>query len=601
MKVVDPLDIVHLPVDESCIVRAGPGSGKTWLLVERIGFLMGQELRPHSTIACITYTNAAADEIAERLPAGVKPGFLGTIHRFLLNFVVYPYGHMLEELGADFDLATEGYAKQYMDWMVKNGHLASKKAHVPEVVRAFEAIGYNLEGKPQDFVHKGLKPGEMRAFVDRRLSKGQISQQDVLWFSFKILTEPKYTHILDALSCRFASVLVDEFQDTTELQYGVLEKLHSLGRTSLFLVGDPDQSVFSFAGARVETFEQCTARYSGYELVDNHRSTANIVGFLDHFRSSSHKLEPMAEWKESSIPVYVLVGKASNATRIERFRGLPHQHELCDEEGNADYFILARGRPLVKELSCLEAGDLQGTDELLVTLQDKHPRLYTILKALMQACKYWQMGKFSQAHKRLDHALSLLILKRSAGFGDPTQVGLSRDDWRLMVTSMLHRLDVSSDIDARQWVNEFKSLLADCLYAVSGRRQGNKLRLLNSIGKQLEKRTQYPIRSAMQSVALPDEIESSVRTVHGAKGAERDAVLVVASTPQQCSLWLKRPGHGSERDENLRIGYVAFSRAQRLLCIATDSLSSSNRQWLSELPHVTILDIADAKGNPLLL
>ena len=194
MKVVDPLDIVRLPVDESCIVRAGPGSGKTWLLVERIKFLIGQELRPHSTIACITYTNAAADEIAERLPAGVKLGFLGTIHSFLLNFVVYPYGHLLDELGKDFDLATEGYAKQYMSWMVQQGHLSKTKAHVPKVVRAFEAIGYNLDGGLQDFLHKGLKPGEMRAFVDRRLSRGQISQQDVLWFSFKILAESKHAH-----------------------------------------------------------------------------------------------------------------------------------------------------------------------------------------------------------------------------------------------------------------------------------------------------------------------------------------------------------------------------------------------------------------------
>jgi len=125
--------------------------------------------------------------------------------------------------------------------------------------------------------------------------------------------------------------------------------------------------------------------------------------------------------------------------------------------------------------------------------------------------------------------------------------------------------------------------------------------LLNSIRKQLKKKTQYPIRSAMQSIALPDEIESSVRTVHGAKGMERDAVLVVASTPQQFSTWIKRPGSGAERKEESRIGYVAFSRAMKLLCVATDSLSSNNRQWLSKQPHVIILDIADAKGNPLLL
>lgn len=599
MKVIDPWDIVHLPAEESCIVQAGPGSGKTWLLVERIKYLMGQELRPHSSIACITYTNAAADEIAERLPSGIKPGFLGTIHSFLLNHIIYPYGHLLDELNTDFDLVTEGYAGQHMSWMIQEGHLTRQKAHVPETIKAFEAIGYNLDGELQDFARKGLKSDEMRAFVDRRLSKGQISQQDVLWFSLRILVE--YAHILDVLSCRFASILVDEFQDTTELQYGVLEKLHSLGRTSLFLVGDPDQSVFSFAGAKVETFRQCTLRYSGYELVHSRRSTANIAAFLDRFRDSSRELEPIAKWKDWLIPVYLLVGKLPNAERIECFRELLHQHELYDEEGNVDYFILARGLTLTKELSCLETGGVQGTDEFLVTLQNKHPQLYTIVKALMQACKYQQMGKFSQAHKCLDHALSLLILKRSAGFGDPGEVGLSRDDWRLMVTSMLCRLDVSSNVSARDWVAEFKKSLADCLYSTSGKRQGSKIVLLNSIEKNLKKRTQYPIQTAVRAVALPDEIECSVRTIHGAKGLERDAVLVIASVPQQFSVWMSRRQDDAGRTEESRIGYVAFSRAKKLLCVATDSLNAHCRGWLSKVPYVTIRDLADALGNRLLV
>ena len=599
MKAIDSWDVVQLPVEESCIIQAGPGSGKTWLLVERIKYLMGQALRPQSSIACITYTNAAADEIAERLPSGIKPEFLGTIHSFLLNHVIYPYGHLLDELGADFDLVTEGYAGQHMSWMVREDHLTRQKAHIPEIVKAFEAIGYNLDGELQDFVRKSLRPDEMRAFVDRRLSKGQVSQQDVLWFSLRILAEQ--THILDVLSCRFASILVDEFQDTTELQYGVLEKLHSLRRTSLFLVGDPDQSVFSFAGAKVETFQQCMLKYSGYELVHNRRSTANITAFLDHFRDSSRELEPIAKWKDCPIPVYLLVGKLPNTERIEYFRELLHQHKLCDEEGNVDYFILARGLTLTKELSCLETGGVQGTDELLVTLQNEHPQLYTIAKALMQACKYQQMGKFSLAHKCLDHALSLLVLKRSASFGDPSEIGLSRDDWRLMVTSMLCRLDVSSDISARDWVAAFKKSLADCLYSTSGKKQGGKIVLLNSIERNLKKRTRYPIQTAIPAVALPDEIESSVRTVHSAKGLERDAVLAIASTSRQFSLWMKRCQDGIERTEESRIGYVAFSRARKLLCVATDSLNAHCRTWLSKIPYITIRDLADLHGNRLLV
>jgi len=603
MKVDDPCQLAHLPIEESCVVQAGPGSGKTWLLVERIKFLQSHNLRPHANFACITYTNAAAEEIAERLPPESIPEFLGTIHSFLLRYILYPYGHFLDELNGGFDLVTEGYAKKYMDWMVKNNHLSREKSRVSEVLKAFESIGYNSKGELQDRKGK-LQPSEMKAFVERRLSKGQISQQDVLWFSLCIVTTPAYRHILDALSCRFASVLVDEFQDTTVIQYAILDNLHKFGQTSLFLVGDPSQSIFSFAGADIETFEECSTKYPSYELPNNWRSTKNIVNFLNQFVPIKKELEAKADWKELGIPIYLVVGRVDNSSRIQRFRELMQQHEsdLSNKDTIADYFILARGIKLVNELSRLDKGEVdgEGIDELLPTLEGKHPQLHTIMKSLMQACKYKHMGDFKNAFIKLDMALSRLILKTNAGFGDSTQIGLSREGWRLMVISILYRLDISSDVEIRDWVQELKIQIADCILLASGKKSGGKLRLLNSVANNIKKRTNYPSKNAIHTVVLPDEVISNVRTIHTAKGLERDAVLLIAATPQQFSTWVHTSKSDIQKNEEARIGFVAFSRSKKLLCIATDSLTREKRLWLHEVPNVTVIDIADAKGNKLL-
>jgi superfamily I DNA/RNA helicase len=595
MKIDDPLELAHLPTETSCVVQAGPGCRKTWLLVERVKWLMSQDLRPHATIACITYTNAAADEIGDRLPVGATPGFLGTIHSFLLKYILYPYSYLLDGFPASWDLVTKHFAKAHMDWMVANGHLSVRKAHIPDVLRSFEMIGYNINGTLRDIGHHGLKLEEMRHFVDRRLSVGQVSQQDVLWFSYRLLSEPKCSHIADALSCRFASILVDEFQDTTELQNAVFERLHTLKRTSLFLVGDPDQSIFAFAGSSLQTFRACTEKYATYELTETLRFTKHIAAFLNTFLPAERALKSVAPWKHLDIPVYIMVGCISNADRLREFLRLVQQHELVDKkgkQGKADYFVLARGQDLFKELARLDGGGSGETEDMLGVLEEKHPLLHSIMEAVLQAMKYRTLDDLKRAYLRLDQALSRLILKANAGFGSPAVVGLSPDSWRLMVISTLHRLDTSSALDARQWAAQFKGIVAECINLAGGKKSGPKLKLLDSLEKVLKKRSQYPIACALQSVALPEDAHESVRTIHTAKGLERDAVLLIASIPQQFSRWVKMDDGKSVRDEESRIGYVAFSRAKKLLCVATDSLTDERKSWLEGLACVSVINLS---------
>jgi superfamily I DNA/RNA helicase len=207
--------------------------------------------------------------------------------------------------------------------------------------------------------------------------------------------------------------------------------------------------------------------------------------------------------------------------------------------------------------------------------------------------KYKEFGDLKPAYLRLDQALSRLILKANAGFGNPTQVGLTRDSWRLMVVSVLNRLDPSSNLDARQWAKQSKTIVAECIVLADGKKSGPKLRLLDSLENTLKKRSKYPISSAVRAVSLPEDTRDNVSTIHAAKGLERDAVLVIASSPNQFSRWVKMEDSTSYRDEESRIGFVAFSRAKKLLCIAVDSLTRERESWLRSLKCVNIITADD--------
>jgi ATP-dependent exoDNAse (exonuclease V) beta subunit len=161
-----------------------------------------------------------------------------------------------------------------------------------------------------------------------------------------------------------------------------------------------------------------------------------------------------------------------------------------------------------------------------------------------------------------------------------------------MVISTLHRLDTSSALDARQWATQFKVLLAECINLAGGKKSGPKLKLLDSLEKVLKKRSQYPIACALQAVALPEDSHERARTIHTAKGLERDAVLLIASIPQQFSRWVKIDDGKSVRDEESRIGYVAFSRAKKILCVATDSLTPERKLWLEGLECVSVINVS---------
>ncbi len=580
-----------IPLEESCVIRAGPGTGKTRQLVERLNLLARIGLPPGRSVACITYTNAAADEIASRLEAGSRPMFLGTIHAFLLQYVLYPYGHWLPEVPIDFDLVTSGFARRHLQWMVHEGIIKSSKVHVPDVVAAFEAIGYGKDGSLKSFRPSGLRPAEMRAFVDRRLSEGELSQHDVLWFAWLILSNPEWAHVCEALSCRFAVILVDEFQDTTELQFEALKCIKAFGRTSLWLVGDAEQSIFGFAGASLNSYQEATQLFQTKHLSTCFRSTGRIVSFLNRFLSPEDQIVPGSDWKELPIPVYMLVGQVDDIERFQLFLKLREKHGLKGMGRTPEYLVLARGTERVRQLEAVLAGVRSGNDDFFTDLEVKHRLLCAILKDCLGTLKLQDQNNAARAFRRLDRGLSRLVLKANPGFGNPEMVGLTRDGWRQMLCLVLATLGSLDQSEIRTWTAELKKLIGESIVRTGGKKSGQKLILLGKLDMYLKKRQTYPVQEIFRQVDVSDEMPSKVRTVHRAKGMEAEAVLLVAANAAQFTRWMVPWRSAKNRDEEARIGYVGFSRAMKMLCVATDKMNAETQKLVAGWPEVEVIEL----------
>ncbi len=180
--------VIQVPLNQSIIVRAGPGAGKTYLLAERIAHLFKSELPKNRRVACITYTNTGVDELREELiprhfqalPYHLE---IGTIHSFLIENVLKPYGHTISKFANHVPpniqiLQPSGYAQRFITEKTRNLG--------PHQQQLLESIHYDQEGTPVCYQEtNGWTPSlaQMRSFKYKMHSEGCLDQNDVLHYS----------------------------------------------------------------------------------------------------------------------------------------------------------------------------------------------------------------------------------------------------------------------------------------------------------------------------------------------------------------------------------------------------------------------------------
>jgi DNA helicase-2/ATP-dependent DNA helicase PcrA len=265
------------------LVLAGAGSGKTRVLTHRVAWLVGVEgISPHSILA-VTFTNKAAAEMRGRIErmlatpvAGMWIGtFHGLSHRLLRQ-------HWREaSLPQGFQILDAEDQLRLIRRVLKGLNL--DEAYWPPKQAQWFINGHKEDGRrPQQLAESGDPTQcELRrvylAYEESCQRAGLIDFAELLLRAFELLRDN--VALRQHYQRRFQHVLVDEFQDTNAIQYEWL-KLLAGAHSNLFVVGDDDQSIYGWRGARVENILQFERDHPGTRVVrleQNYRSTGNIL------------------------------------------------------------------------------------------------------------------------------------------------------------------------------------------------------------------------------------------------------------------------------------------------------------------------------------
>lgn len=285
-------------VDGPCLVLAGAGSGKTKVLTERIVNLINNGVSPYNILA-ITFTNKAAREMRERVYNSIEEEankiFIGTFHSLGLKIVrenasVIGYSNNVTILDRD-DVNT--LIKRFM----KELNLDTEHYPVKSILNKI-SFAKNEGLSPEEFDKFAKAPLDMAACKVYKMYESALKRSnsvdfdDLLILPLRIFKKDK--SVLEKYQEHFKYILVDEYQDTNMVQYDMCKLLASKYR-NLFVVGDMDQSIYSFRFANymnVINFEKDNKDAKVIVLDENYRSTNNILNAAnDVIRNNKERKE----------------------------------------------------------------------------------------------------------------------------------------------------------------------------------------------------------------------------------------------------------------------------------------------------------------------
>lgn len=269
-------------VNGPCLVLAGAGSGKTRVLTRRVAYLVDQGTSPYEILA-ITFTNKAAQEMKERV-MDMIPNFNGQWIRTFHSASYLILRMEIERLGyrRDFTILDEGEQRTLIKESLQEANNYDLK---PEAVGYMIKQAKNSLKNPERFLSDVKGPPHIRElyvkvywlYQARLRELNALDFEDLIGLTIELFQE--CPDVLAQFQERFKYVMIDEYQDTNYAQF-VWANLLAGGNRNLFVVGDPDQSIYSWRGAEPYNIERFLDEYpeaKTIKLEKNYRSTQHIL------------------------------------------------------------------------------------------------------------------------------------------------------------------------------------------------------------------------------------------------------------------------------------------------------------------------------------
>lgn len=549
-----------IPIEQHFRVSAGPGAGKTHWLINHIKNVLHMSSRLQKTrrIACITYTNIAVETILKRLGNASDRVEVSTTHSFLYKHIVKPYVRFIakeynlnvKELDGHDDIILSNYS------FINELKLRTQQKRISDDRSLIQAISkarwkINNDGKlevktdyPINVNGYALKNTTYFEYKKMAWSKGVLHHDDVLFFSYNLLE--KYPFILSVLNAKFPYFFVDEFQDSNPIQVRILTMLGQT-ETKIGIIGDKAQSIYSFQGAMPNQFNEfCLHQIADYKILDNRRSTKQIINFLNIIRPNFKQNEIININDE--LPC-ILVGNAVSA--------LNKCKEICATD---EINVLTRDN-LTSNAIKKEMGSDISTINLLEEFFniDSNNERRKVISNCIKAVEFAKSKCIKEALKN--------IMRFCEGNKEKANTEALR--FLFLLVNRYNEYCEGNIIDFHDFVSKNIRILP-------GFREG---KIKNFY-------TNTPYKQLAIAVNIVGD-RALCRTIHKSKGDEFSNVMLILKKESDLD-FLFNPDLDGEEEH--RIYYVAASRAKRKLFISIPALVDGNRAKLNDFP-LKIIDL----------
>ena len=577
--------------DGPLLILAGAGSGKTRVLTYRVAYLINEHnVDPYNVLA-ITFTNKAAKEMKDRIMGILGPKAysiqISTFHALGVLIVKENY----EKAGykANFTILDSDDSLTLIKKILKDLNL-DPKIYNPKAIRNQISGAKNslLSAKEYDkyatteFEQVVLKVYEK--YEDRLVVNNSLDFDDLLMLPIKIFK--KYPEVLKAYQERFKYILIDEYQDTNEAQY-TLVKMLSAKYKNICVVGDNDQSIYSFRGANyhnILNFEQDYPKCKVIMLEKNYRSTKTILNAANDVIKNNKERKDKNLWTDNDI-----------GSKIR-------YHRAYDEKDEAYYVVneikeLISNNTKLNDIAVLYRTNAQSRNIEEALLRENIP--YRVIgsfyfynrKEIKDLIAYLKVIYNSND----DVSLLRIINVPKRGIGEKTIQNLTVTA-NLNNTSLFDSIKSGKELSFKETINNLKELseksslteLVDAILEKSGIKDEliseksieadvrlENLEEFKTITKNYEEsRGIVSLDEFLNEISLVSDVEEyrnredvvTLMTIHSAKGLEFNDVFLIGLEegifPHQAAFF-----DANELEEERRLCYVAITRAKEKLWI----------------------------------
>lgn len=318
-----------LATDGAVMIIAGAGSGKTRVLTHRIAYLIGEKNVYENNILAITFTNKAAKEMKERIydlvGENAKYIWINTFHSMCVR-ILREHIELLD-YNKNFTILDTGEQKSIIKTILKNLNY-SEEEYEPNAILRIISNAKNRYKRAKD-IEMQARFGFMKVVAEvyyeyeRYLKKNSVLDFDDLLIKTIELFE-KFPEVLTRYQQQFRYINVDEYQDTNVIQYKLIMLLSGIHK-NICVVGDDDQSIYSWRGACSDNIKNFEKDFPGTEVIfldQNYRSNSTILNAANGVIKNNSDRKDKALWSENNsggkINIYAAYNDLDEAERIAR-------------------------------------------------------------------------------------------------------------------------------------------------------------------------------------------------------------------------------------------------------------------------------------------